>query len=154
MSAPQQLLVGGASPAVNIDPHTLTGQDFQVTNPSSASAQFQLNSSGAAQAVMTGGSSNPPSGTTSYAPGEWLLWGANSAYESRATLVSGTLSSGTTGTWQVLSTTRAWNVSASIGAGGGNANKTCTILVEIRDASTLLVLASDNITLTADANSG
>lgn len=153
MTAPQQLLIGGVSPPVSIAPHTLTGQDFQATNPSSASATFQLNSSGAAQAVMAGNSCNPVAGTTNYT-GEWLLWGSSSSFECRATLVSGTLSSGTTGTWLALSTTRSWNVTSSVGAGGGNAGKNCTILVEIRDAATLIVLDSDNIALISDANSG
>jgi hypothetical protein len=153
MSAPQQLLFGGGMKPVNLDPHTISGADFEVINPSTATATFTLNSSGVAQATTVGSGSNPPAGTTNYTD-EWMRVGPNSAYEARATLVSGTLSSGTVGTWQVLSTTRSWTVTSSVGGGGGHAGKDCTILVEIRDASTLVVIDSDNIALSSDANSG
>lgn len=153
MSAPQQLLVGGGMKPVNLDPHTISGADFQAVNPSSATATFTLNSSGVAQATTSGSGSNPPAGTTNYND-EWMRIGPNSAYEARATLVSGTLSSGTVGSWLVLSTTRSWSVTCSVGGGGGHVQKDCTILVEIRDATTLVVIDSDNIALQSEANSG
>lgn len=153
MSAPQQMLFGGGMKPVNLDPHTISGADFEALNPATGTATFTLNSSGVAQATTVGSFSNPPAGTTNYA-GEWMIVEPNSAYEARATLVSGTLSSGTTGSWLVLSTSRAWSVTSTIGGGGGHAEKNCTILVEIRDATTLLVIDSDNIVLNSEANSG
>lgn len=154
MSAPQQLLFGGGGARVDLDPHTITGQDFEGPGtPGNATATFTLNSSGVAQATTVGNASNPPAGTTDYT-GEWMISPPNSAYESRATLNSGSIDSGTLNTWQALSTTRSWSVVVSVAAGAGNANQTASLLIEIRDASTLEVLDSATINLEADANSG
>lgn len=154
MSAPQQLMLGGATDRVKLNPHTIDARDLEGPGSgSTATATFTLNSSGVAQATTVGNASTPPAGTTNYT-GEWMITPPNSAYEARATLVSGTLSSGTTGSWLALSTSRAWSVTISVAAGGGSATKDCTILVEIRDASTLAVLDSDQIALQSEANSG
>jgi len=66
-------------------------------------------------------------------------------YECRATVTSGSLSSGTVGAWQSLSTTRSWSRGAAAGT-----FQTCTFTLEIRKASTSEVLNSATITLTAD----
>lgn len=153
MSGPQQALIGGGMKPVNISGHTISGQDFEAVNPSTATATYTLNSSGAAQATTVGDASNPPQGTTSY-NGEWMLVPPNSAYEARATLTSGSIDTGTLNTWLALSTTRSWTVTVTAGAGSGNVNQQASLLIEIRDASTLLVLDSDDINLEADANSG
>lgn len=154
MSAPQQCLFGGGGARVKINPHTISGLDLEGPGTgATATATFTLNSSGVAQATTVGNASNPPAGTTNYT-GEWMISPPNSAYEARATLVSGTLSSGTTGSWLALSTTRSWSVTISVAAGAGSATKDCTILVEIRDASTLVVLDGENIALESEASSG
>lgn len=67
-------------------------------------------------------------------------------YEAKVTTTLGTLSSGTTGTWQALSTDRLWKVDAS--AGG---YKECTLTVEIRRAGVATILSSASIFLAADA---
>lgn len=64
--------------------------------------------------------------------GDWVTPKAFApgAYECRATLNSGTLSSGTTGSWLALTSTRTWTC-----ANTASANLT----IEIRDASTTVV---------------
>lgn len=70
----------------------------------------------------------------------------NADYEARWTTTAGALSSGTTGSWLVLSTAREWRV-------GGN--NTCTGTLEIRMAAVPnTVLATATITLTAETDSG
>lgn len=54
-----------------------------------------------------------------------------SGYESRATLNSGALSTGTTGSWQSLSLSQSWA-----------STTTANLTIEIRDATTLAVLDS------------
>lgn len=94
---------------------------------------YELLSSGVAQRV------SGTLGTLTYA-GEWLVRGTNTDFEVRATLTSGSLDAGSsaTGTWLSLGTTRSWNRDTD-----GNA----ALTIEIRDASTLTVLASANVTL-------
>lgn len=76
----------------------------------------------------------------------WLSAGTTSGYEIRVTPLSGTFSTGSdsTATWLNLGTSRSWKVSKN-SAGG----KTCTATYEIRDASSLVVLNSATISLTA-----
>ena len=66
-------------------------------------------------------------------------------YEVRATLVSGALTSGTTGTFQALGVTRSWNVSVSA---PGSANAVLTI--EIRRIGTTTILATATVDITAE----
>jgi hypothetical protein len=65
-----------------------------------------------------------------------------SNYEARATVTSGTLTSGTTGAWQSLGTSRTWTLTTS-----GIAQVVMTI--EIRRASDAVVQDSATITLNA-----
>lgn len=77
--------------------------------------------------------------------GDWITpkAAAGSNYEVRVTVNSGALSTGTSGSWLSLGTTRSWSVTQS-GAGSSSAE----ILVEIRRASGA-TLASKTITLSA-----
>jgi hypothetical protein len=135
MSGAAMLMLAGGG-GVSLSNHTLN-------------ATFQLASDGTANAVMTGNSSSPPNGTTPYV-NEWLRGGLSSGYEARATLNSGTLSSGTTGAWLVLSTTRSWSCAATRGS-TGSSSQTANLTIEIRSVATGLVLDSATITLTATA---
>lgn len=75
----------------------------------------------------------------------WLTGlGAASDYEVRWTTVSGTLTGGTDGAWESLGTTRNWTRNRTSDTPG-----TTTVVgtVEIRNASTLVVLASATITI-------
>lgn len=101
-----------------------------------ATAGYRLNTSGAAEQHLG------PSYSTIES---WLPFGTPGDYECRATLNSGTLSAGTTGSWLALSSSREWNCVQSIV--GTNA---ATITVEIRVSATGVVLDSATIDLTAE----
>jgi hypothetical protein len=66
----------------------------------------------------------------------WLTNGAGANYQVHATLNSGTLSTGTTGSWLAMSSTRSWETT-------GSANLT----IKIRDAHTLTELDSCTVSL-------
>lgn len=85
--------------------------------------------------------------------GEWLdPVDASEAdlYECYATLLSGSLSAGTTGTWQALTSDRTWTVTrVAVGI------RSAQIRVEIRKiADPEIILGSAVITLTATVESG
>jgi len=78
--------------------------------------------------------------------GDWInpKSAAGGAYECRVTVTSGTLTSGTSGSWQALSSDRSWAVTqASIG------NKTCVFTLEIREVANTSNVVSATITLSA-----
>ena len=80
----------------------------------------------------------------------WLLGGGTpSNYDARATLISGTLTSGTTGTWFNCGSTLTWSVTNSA---HDNSVKTAVILVEIRDVATSTVQDSATITISAESD--
>lgn len=103
-----------------------------------ATAGYRLNSSGIAESIVD----------VTYTTLEtWLLSGAASDCEVRVTLSLGTLSSGTTDTWQNLGTSRSWTVVA------GNYYPEfaeAEIVVEIRNATTLTILDTATINLQAE----
>lgn len=73
----------------------------QSTGVGTAVAGYRLNTSGIAEKLVG----------ASYSTLEtWLSAGASSAYECRATVTIGTLTSGTTGSWLTLSSSREWSV--------------------------------------------
>lgn len=67
------------------------------------------------------------------------------SYEVKCTLSSGTFSSGTSGTWQTISTNRDFTVSV-----GTNAYKAATFNADIRRISDSVVVASATFTIEAD----
>jgi len=71
---------------------------------------------------------------------------AASDYEVLATVVTGSLSSGTTGSWLALSSTQTWTRTASVGT-----SQFCSFTVQIRKIGTSTVLDSATINLEADA---
>lgn len=78
----------------------------------------------------------------------WLVSGTAAGHEARATLVSGdALFSGVVGTWQALGTSRSWSQRATVGQ-----TKTSQLLIEIRNASTLVVQDDATINLTASSS--
>jgi hypothetical protein len=111
------------------------------TQPTDSHAGYQLNSDGNAE---------KGTGTTSVSygaiSGQWLLSGLNSAYEVQVTVNSGALTTGTTGSWMALSTTRNWTC---VDTTDGTSTTTANLTVEIRDAVSLDVLTSANIVLKA-----
>lgn len=73
----------------------------------------------------------------------WLLGGAASSVDLRVTPTSGSFSTGITGAWINLGTTRTFTRTWP----GGMASESVTATVELRNASTAVVLASATITL-------
>ena len=69
---------------------------------------------------------------------------AGNAYEARVTVNTGTLSSGTSGSWLALDITRSWTVTQTVVG-----TKTANITLEIRKASTGVVMATKTFNLTA-----
>ena len=104
-----------------------------VLDPDNASASFQLQSDGD---IISGAGD----------AGDWLLpkGAAPSDYEAKITMTSGTLTSGTTGSWLALSSTRTWTLNRNI-VGTSTAQGT----LEIRKGSGF-TLASATITWTAE----
>lgn len=128
-------LAGGGGGAVL--PATIAVSDTRpVFGPPAAIAFVELTSSGA---INEGRSS----GITFI--GTWLLRGAASLYEARATVTSGSLTFGTTGTWLNLGSSRTWGVDrASLNAIGST---TATFTLEIRRGTN--ILATSTVTVTA-----
>jgi hypothetical protein len=80
----------------------------------------------------------------------WLVGaGTNSDYEVMATVTSGTLSSGTTGSWLNCGTTQTWS---KINNDSNNSVQTAVIGVSIRRASDSTVMDSATITLSAESD--
>lgn len=108
------------------------------TSPTDADAGYRLSN--------TGGAFELKNGAATAISGEWLSAGSASDYEVRATLSSGTLSSGTTGSWLNLGTTREWHTIRTDNTSGDTDG---VLLIEIRLAATGTVVTSATITLRA-----
>ena len=107
-------------------------------SPVNASAGYSLTSTGDVVRVTS-------SGSTIVA--QWVVptSAASAAYEVRASIVSGSVSAGTTGSWLSLGSTQTWTrTQTTIGS------STVVLTVEIRAASTGAVLSTATITLTAE----
>ncbi len=113
--------LGGSSP-VNITNQTVEGSGL---------GGYRLNSDGFAYSRLSAGG-----GYTNLLEA-WIVPQVGMAgYEARATLNSGSLSTGVTGSWQALDSARSWASTSS-----------ATLLIEIRDGTTLAVLDSAIIAL-------
>lgn len=75
----------------------------------------------------------------------WRLSGASADYDVRATLTSGTFTTGSNNTWENLASDRTWTRGATI-----NTSQTAVFTLEVRDAATLTVLGSATITIQCD----
>lgn len=138
MSGVMQVLLAGGG-FVQLTNQSVTAWKF---SSGSAIAEYGLDNDGTAYTQENSGASVD-------IPGEWWSKGSTSglgaSYEVRATETSGTVSGGTVGTWQSLSSARAWWVTRSTAG-----SKTCTLTIEVRNATTLVVLDSCSVTLTAE----
>lgn len=125
--------VGGAwklaFAAVNLQ--GLDPYDAQIS-PNDASATYTLTNTGLEQA-------------TGLADGTWLTAGSASSYEVRATLVSGSLTSGTTGSWLSLASSHSWNVTRTLNLGG---TTEAVLTIEIRLGAA--VVATATVTISAE----
>lgn len=126
-----------------------TAQQVQLTggtvtaiaiSPNDATAGYQLTSGGAAQQLVNGVAS------TLY---NWLLSGSASDFDVFATLNSGTLTSGTTGSWLNMGTTRSWTVQRTVNAAGVNS---ANITLQLRPAGGGATLATAVIQLNAEVD--
>lgn len=110
-----------------------------ATSPTPSVASYELTSAGDINRGTTQG------GTVDI--GDWIApkAAAGAGYECRATVTSGALSSGTTGSWLNLGTTRTWSVVET-----GSSSSTATITVEIGRAGLNTAVVSASITLTAN----
>lgn len=111
----------------------LQGESYShmVFHPANASCDYSLTTAGQVNGT----------GALSY---DWLIGGSASDYEVRADIVSGSLSSGTTGSWLPLSSSRFWNLTRTV---IGSIN--CQMTVRIRHAVSTVELASCSVLLTA-----
>lgn len=101
--------------------------------PGPATAAYDLTSGGLEQA-------------TGSASGTWLVAGVGADYDCMMTVNSGSLTSGTVGSWLNLGTTRSWTLTRN----GAIGTTTCNCTIQIRSASSLAVLASANVMFTAE----
>lgn len=131
------MLAGVFAAALDAAPRVNLGADRTITStvadPGAADATYSLESNG--DYLENGADA-----------GDWIApkAAAGAAYEARATIVSGTLSSGTTGSWAALSSPQGWTRNRA-----GVGTTTCVIDVEVRLAATGTVLDTVRITLRA-----
>lgn len=130
----------GGSWAVIWQSIIITDRNISRTAGAATTAGYRLNTSGIAEKLE--GAAYTTLETWLGSPGY-----SSSSYESRATLQSGDpLSSGTTGTWQALSSSREWQQQATV----PGTTLTSTLLIEIRNTTTLAVVDSATIILTSE----
>ena len=135
MSGIMGVFVGSAS----ADKLQLSNQNLSYSDFGPGFVSYYLDSTGSVTTTPSG--SNP----------NWVIPGTSAyKYQVLATLLSGTLTSGTTGTWLPLTSGRQWLVSQnSIGA------KSASIRVDIALVGTTTpILATATITLYAQYLSG
>lgn len=116
-----QTMQSSSSPVIFVPDSTITEQF--VSGSATAGIQFQSDG----DVVST-------SGTPSSSLGDWIIpkSSAPGGYEIRATVTSGTLTSGTANTWQALTSSRTWSITSSN-------SRTTQIFFEIRDGAGTVV---------------
>lgn len=118
-----------------------------ITNQSIADATGGSRSATAGYRLTSAGQVQSQVNTTFTTLEQWCVPSSEAVnYEAFVTVTSGTLSSGTAGSWVALSSNQTWTRTASI----GTAN-TCIFTVDIRRVGTTTVLDTATITLEADA---
>lgn len=139
------LLLAGMLSGARITLVTLADETVSDTtaSPTNASARYKLEADGDIVRTLANG------GATDL--GDWVIprSAAGAAYECRATILSGSLSSGTAGSWLPLSADEEWGRAQTT-----NGTSQCVFTLEIRNTATLLVLATVTITLDAEQTVG
>lgn len=126
-------LSSGGGGSVSITPRTVSNSG---TGTGTVSVGYRLDSDGNAYKVTTAAT----------AVETWLDSGLASAYEARATVVSGASPTGSAvGSWLALSSDLTWTVSA-----GAGVSSSADLTIEIRDVATHTVQADATIIITAD----
>ena len=117
------------------NPVDLLGDTLVDADSAPVEVGYRINSSGAEESYEGSGGSYASINT-------WLNLGSAGDYDCRLTVNSGTAPAGSaTGTWLDCGTSRAWTLTAPSSSKVNN----CTI--EIRDGTTLLVLATATVTM-------
>lgn len=140
MTGPQMLLFGGVTNVYR----GFTGgtvADFEI-DPSDASASITLVTDGSVSKI-----GNQPGSSMS----NWYLpntVGIGTSHWVRATVTSGTLTSGTAGTWLQLSSNRTWNKQQTI-IGASSVTFTLELATDSGGAN---IVATCSVTLTAEVD--
>ena len=115
-----------------------------------ATATLQLFRDGSRQDTAANSSGNTITNPSNqWAEGSPLASNFGDDYEIRATLVSGTLTGGTTGSWLRMNTTRSWQVNAP----APSTSQSATLSFEIRPFGGGSVLySSPNLTISASVS--
>ncbi len=127
-------LAGLGRPRVSLADGTTTSSGL-----ANQTATYTLEADGDIITATTGGGSVDA--------GDWIApkGAAGGNYEVMATVVSGSVSSGTTGSWLALSSDRTWTRSRAT-----SGSDTVVLTIEIRRTGTTTVLASCTRTLVAE----
>jgi hypothetical protein len=141
MSGIMCAVAGGGGGSVILTDLTVSAS---AASPSNASAAISLGTDGQMSRTINASSVDIPGQWWNVAPQA----GVGSLYEARFTETSGTVSSGTTGSYLAISTIRSWSVTRST-----LGTKTCTGTLEIRRIGTATVLAAATITMSAEQTS-
>lgn len=136
MSLLGHIIAAAGGPRVTLD--ATYNPNALAFSPGVATASFSLQDDGDIEASN---SVNPPADI-----GDWISpkAAAGAAYECRMSTVSGTLTSGTVGSWEALSTTRTWTKQRTI---EGTAQYVGTL--EIRLAGSGAVVVTSTVTFDA-----
>ncbi len=125
----------GGTPVLRLDDGTYT---HDVIDPLDAAVDLSIDSSGSlTHTGDTGGS---------YA---WISGGSPASYEVRAMATSGSVSTGTVGSWLPLSTTRSWSVERTT---VGSKTVVLTVEIGLLGTSTALETASISMSATVSAD--
>jgi hypothetical protein len=134
MSGVGMMMLGSGGDLVKISNATISS----VNSGGNASAAYRISSTGSIDSVRS------PEGTTSL--GSWVVPTTSaSKYEAMATVTSGSLSLGTTGSFINCSASPMWTRNATVVG-----TFTAVITVDIRLIGTTTVLTTASITLTAE----
>lgn len=127
--------LGASNQSVSLSNETISALSV---SPADASASYRLNANGLVQGIRNGSTATE---------GTWLLGGSAGAFEVRATTVSGSLDSGTTGSWLNMGSTHTWTRTRTADTSG---TSQWTGTIEIRDVATQTLQASATVTLEAE----
>ncbi len=121
------------------------GPRIQLSNASDTQFAFSPNSASVSYTLNTNGNVSTESDGVI---GQWIVPQVGmGSYEARATLNSGSVTSGTTGSYLALSSTRAWGIlRSSVG------NTSAGLTIEIRRIGSATVLATATVTLSANVD--
>lgn len=133
-----QMIGQGGGDSISLNNQNLLSS---VIDPIDATAVYRLTNGGEIEGTNSGGNLVTDIG-------DWIAPKTNMAlYSARVTMLSGSLSSGTTGSFLNLGTTRTWTRAQTIVG-----TSTCQFTIEIQRDSDSAIVASATIDLTAEVN--